>query len=316
MASARVSNRWPHAWARATRLCNSLSARARGRPMCCSKHWPRGRPVRHPTIGSSTRTSFPKAGDYSAGVQRQYCGALGKKANCQIAVSLHRAGEQGGTSQPLAWRLYLPESWSADPIRRQRAGIPPQMVHQSKLDLALGLIDQALGWQVPAGIVLADEAYGGSFEWRAALRQRGLRYCVRVPWTTTAWSEEPRFGVPAISHRGRARAPPAPALARAEEPARHRPGAACLGVEARDLATRQQRGATRALRRLEPVGRQRLAAGTATRARGRGRLGRVARGGTPAHALLVGGAGAQALLAQARCHGTRTLARRARLPGS
>lgn len=77
------------------------------------------------------------------------------------------------------------------------------MVHQSKLDLALGLIDQALGWQVPAGIVLADEAYGGSFEWRAALRQRALRYCVRVPWTTTTWSEEPRFGVPAISPRGR-----------------------------------------------------------------------------------------------------------------
>ena len=148
-------------------------------------------------------TSFPKAGDYSAGVQRQYCGALGKKANCQIAVSLHRADEQGGTSQPLAWRLYLPESWTADTIRCQRAGIPPQVVHRSKLDLALGLIDQSLGWQVPAGIVLADEAYGGSFEWRAALRQRGLRYCVRVPWTTTAWSEEPRFGVPAISHRGR-----------------------------------------------------------------------------------------------------------------
>lgn len=55
-------------------------------------------------------TSFPKAGDCSAGVQRQYGGALGKKANCQIAVSLHRADGQGGTSQPLAWRLYLPES--------------------------------------------------------------------------------------------------------------------------------------------------------------------------------------------------------------
>ena len=148
-------------------------------------------------------TSFPKAGDHSAGVQRQYCGALGKKANCQIAVSLHRADEQGGTSEPLSWRLYLPESWTGDTARRRRAGIPPQIVHQSKLDLALGLIDQALSWQVPAGIVRADEAYGGSFEWRAALRQRELRYCVRVPWTTTAWSEEPCFGVPARSHRGR-----------------------------------------------------------------------------------------------------------------
>lgn len=148
-------------------------------------------------------TSFPKAGDHSAGVQRQYCGALGKKANCQIAVSLHRADEQGGTSQPLSWRLYLPESWTADTARRQRAGVPAPVVHQSKLDLALGLIDQASGWQVPAGVVLADEAYGGSFEWRAALRARGLFYAVRVPWTTTAWLEEPRFGVPATPRRGR-----------------------------------------------------------------------------------------------------------------
>ena len=148
-------------------------------------------------------TSFPKAGAHSAGVQRQYGGALGKKANCQIAVSLHRADEQAGTSQPLAWRLYLPESWTGDTARCQRAGIPSGIVHQSKLDLALGLIDQARGWQVPTGVVLADEAYGGGFEWRAALRQRGLFYCVRVPWTTTGWTEEPRFGVPAISSRGR-----------------------------------------------------------------------------------------------------------------
>ena len=69
-------------------------------------------------------TSFPKAGEHSAGVQRQDGGALGKKANGQIAVSLHRADEQNGTSQPLSWRLDLPESWTGDTARRQRAGIP------------------------------------------------------------------------------------------------------------------------------------------------------------------------------------------------
>jgi SRSO17 transposase len=79
-------------------------------------------------------TSFPKAGRHSVGVQRQYCGALGKKANCQIAVSLRRADEENGTSQPLGWRLYLPESWTEDPKRCQ----PPEVVHRSKLDLALG----------------------------------------------------------------------------------------------------------------------------------------------------------------------------------
>lgn len=147
-------------------------------------------------------TSFPKAGVHSAGVQRQYCGALGKTANCQMAVSLHRADEAAGTSQPLGWRLFLPESWAEDAARCQRAGVPPEVIHQSKQDLALGLLDQALGWQSPPGVVLADEAYGGSFEWRLALRQRDLFYCVRVPWTTTAWQEEPRFGESPPVRRG------------------------------------------------------------------------------------------------------------------
>ena len=147
-------------------------------------------------------TSFPKAGSHSAGVQRQYCGALGKTANCQLAVSLHRADEAAGTSQPLSWRLFLPESWTNDPARCQRAGVPTGTLHQSKQDLALGLLDQALGWRSRSGVVLADEAYGGSFEWRLALRERALFYCVRVPWTTTAWQEEPRFGEPPPVRRG------------------------------------------------------------------------------------------------------------------
>ena len=92
-------------------------------------------------------TSFPKAGQHSAGGQRQYGGARGKKANCQLAASLHRADERAGTSQPLSWRLFLPESWADDPARRQRAGIPPEIIHRSKQDLALGLLDQAQGWK-------------------------------------------------------------------------------------------------------------------------------------------------------------------------
>jgi SRSO17 transposase len=86
-------------------------------------------------------TSFPKKGEHSVGVQRQYCGALGKRANCQVAVSLQQAGPTG--SQPLAWRLYLPESWTEDQRRRQQAGIPPEVVFHQKWELALQLIDQA-----------------------------------------------------------------------------------------------------------------------------------------------------------------------------
>ena len=207
-------------------------------------------------------TSFPKAGSHSAGVQRQYCGALGKTANCQLAVSLHRADEAAGTSQPLAWRLFLPESWVDDSTRCQRAGVPPAVVHQSKQDLALGLLDQALGWQSPAGVVLADEAYGGSFEWRLALRERDLFYCVRVPWTTTAWQEAPRFGEPSPVRPGLSRQARCAAQPRAEAPALHRPRTARLGVEEGDLASGHQGSPQRSLLcHREPLGSAWLEAG-------------------------------------------------------
>ena len=90
-------------------------------------------------------TSFPKADRHSAGAQRRSGGALGKTASCQMAVSLRRAEEQVGTSQPLGWRLILPGRWTLDPAHCQRAGIPPGTVHRSKLDPALGLLGQALG---------------------------------------------------------------------------------------------------------------------------------------------------------------------------
>ncbi len=162
------------------------------------------RPARQPAdFWIIDETSFPKAGNHSVGVARQYCGALGKLANCQVAVSLHRAEATGRSSQPLSWRLYLPKEWVSDPERRQRAGIPAEVTHQSKNELALGLLDQALGWELKPGVILADEAYGGSFEWRAALRERGLFYAVRVPWTTTGWTEKPEFFLPAPPKRGR-----------------------------------------------------------------------------------------------------------------
>lgn len=148
-------------------------------------------------------TSFPKAGKQSVGVARQYCGALGKPANCQVAVSLHRADKSASNSQPVSWRLYLPREWVHDSERRQRAGIPADVTCQSKNEMALRLLDQALGWGLKPGVILADEAYGGSFEWRAALRERGLFYCVRVPWTTTGWTHAPEFFLPAPPKRGR-----------------------------------------------------------------------------------------------------------------
>jgi SRSO17 transposase len=75
-------------------------------------------------------TGFPKKGEHSVGVQRQYSGTLGRVDNCQVAVSLHLAGEQG--SGMIGFRLFLPESWAADPMQRRRAGVPAEVVASTK----------------------------------------------------------------------------------------------------------------------------------------------------------------------------------------
>jgi SRSO17 transposase len=139
-------------------------------------------------------TSFPKKGEHSVGVQRQYCGALGKLANGQVAVSLHQAGPTG--SQPLAWRLYLPESCTEHQKRRQRVGIPPEVVFHQRWELALDLLDQARAWGVPDRIVLADADYGDRGEFRAGLEQRGLSYTVGITSQLVVWAQPPRPRVP------------------------------------------------------------------------------------------------------------------------
>lgn len=86
-------------------------------------------------------TSFLKAGEHSVGVARQYCGALGKITNCQVAVSLHWS--QAEVSYPISWRLFLPEAWIKDVARRHASRIPDKVLHQTKQALALELIAQA-----------------------------------------------------------------------------------------------------------------------------------------------------------------------------
>jgi SRSO17 transposase len=148
-------------------------------------------------------TGFPKDGQASPCVARQYSGTLGKTGSCQVAVSLHHAGEQGNAV--LGWRLYLPETWTKDKERRQAAGIPEEVVFKKKWELALDLIDQVRGWRVPDRIVLADAGYGEATEFRKALEERGLRYAVGISPQVGVWSKAPRIEVPAYSGRG---APP------------------------------------------------------------------------------------------------------------
>jgi len=103
-------------------------------------------------------TGFPKQGDHSVGVERQYSGTLGKVGNCQVAVSLHHVGEQGHTI--LGWRLYLPETWVKDGERRKEAGIPKDIFFKTKWQLGLDIIDQARGWGLEDRIVVSDGGYG------------------------------------------------------------------------------------------------------------------------------------------------------------
>lgn len=142
-----------------------------------------------PEVWMIDETSFPKAGEASVGVARQYCGALGKIANCQVAVSLHWSTAEA--SCPVAWRLYLPESWLKTAERRAAGKIPDEIVYRSKNQLAMDLVDQALAWGLPRLPVVADSAYGNDFDFRSKLRERNMPYAVAVEPSTKVWTSDP-----------------------------------------------------------------------------------------------------------------------------
>jgi len=135
-------------------------------------------------------TGFPKQGEHSVGVARQYSGTLGKTANCQVAVSLHEVCSEGAAV--LNWRLYLPESWTEDTQRRAEAGIPEEVQFRKKWELALEMMDQARGWRLAERIVVADAGYGDVTAFREGLESRKLPYAVGVPSNTGVWQESPR----------------------------------------------------------------------------------------------------------------------------
>jgi SRSO17 transposase len=164
-----------------------------------------------PEVWILDETSFPKAGEHSVGVARQYCGALGKIANCQVAVSLHWSSAEA--SCPLSWRLYLPKEWIEDRERAAQVKLPAGIAYQSKTELALELIDQALQWQVPVLPLVADSFYGNQFDFRQQLHQRHLPYAVEVEPSTGVWTEDPNIPLPPPKQTGRPRRyPPLEAL--------------------------------------------------------------------------------------------------------
>ena len=131
-------------------------------------------------------TSMPKKGRHSVGVARQYCGQLGKQDNCQVAVSVSLATEAG--SVPVAYRLYLPESWARDGERRVAAGVPEEVVFRTKLQIALSEIRERVERGTTPGLVVADSGYGSDIAFREGLDELGLTYSVGVKADTLVWA--------------------------------------------------------------------------------------------------------------------------------
>jgi SRSO17 transposase len=136
-------------------------------------------------------TGLPKDGRMSPGVARQYCGALGKTANCQVIVSVNAVTDRA--SCPLDWRLFLPEEWDADDERRASAKIPAEVRHRPKWQLALDALDELLAWGLERKVVQADGAYGDTTAFRVGLEQRELEYVVQAKGATSA---QPAAAIP------------------------------------------------------------------------------------------------------------------------
>jgi SRSO17 transposase len=155
-------------------------------------------------------TGFPKQGQHSVGVARQYCGMLGKQDNCQVAVSVTLACQAG--SLPVAWQLYLPQEWAEDMARREKAGVPQDLAFATKPAIALAQIERLMEQGAPKHCVLADAGYGVETAFRERLSELGLPYVVGVTGQVTVWPP------------GHAPLPPEPYSGRGNVPTRQRLG--------------------------------------------------------------------------------------------
>jgi SRSO17 transposase len=153
-------------------------------------------------------TGIPKQGQHSVGVDRQYCGQLGKVCNCQVAVSLSLVNQW--LSLPIAFDLYLPAVWAGDSARREKAGVPQEIEFRTKPQIALRQIETAVKAGVDLGVIGADAAFGDETDFRDRLTALDLRYCVGVREQTTVWPE------------GQGPLPPKPSSGRGRKPSRLR----------------------------------------------------------------------------------------------
>jgi SRSO17 transposase len=148
-------------------------------------------------------SALPKKGDASVGVAHQYCGALGKLANCQSFVSLQAVGPRAHF--PLAARLYLPDSWTSDPQRMVRAGVPPEYQDfKEKWRIALDLIDAAAFDCRPETLV-TDSWYGTNRVFLGELDKRKIQFIAQCRRENTFWDADIPVASAATPSGGRPR---------------------------------------------------------------------------------------------------------------
>lgn len=128
-------------------------------------------------------TGFAKKGRSSVGVTRQYSGTLGRVDNCQILVTSHYVDRV--FDWPVTGQLYIPKSWAGDADRRERAQVPEEIRFQTKGEIALHLVDQALAAEVPFEAVVADAGYGDQPSFLNGLETRKRPYLTGVSVTTS-----------------------------------------------------------------------------------------------------------------------------------
>jgi len=148
-------------------------------------------------------TSFPKQGRHSVGVAHQYCGQLGKQANCQVAVTLSLANHDA--SLPVAYRLYLPKAWAEDDVRRVKAKVPEDIAFKTKPEIALEQIRWACEIGLPGNMVVVDAGYGHDSKLRVGITELGRTYVAGIQPQTLVRKPGVRPGLP--PKKGRRDAP-------------------------------------------------------------------------------------------------------------
>ena len=170
------------------------------------------------SIGVIDETSDVKKGDKTPGVQRQWCGTVGKKDNCMVTVHLGYA--RGDFHCLVDGDLFLPESWSQDRPRCRAAGIPEEVVYRPKWQIALALLDRATENAMHVDWLTFDEGYGSKPLFLQGLEERGQRFVAEVPVTFSCWNAGPLVTDRPSRRGGRGRPRKTPRLRSDARPAR------------------------------------------------------------------------------------------------